>query len=267
MINYQTHAKTIRQNIIKMIADAKAAHIGGALSVVDILTVLYFDILKINPQRLKDPFRDRLIFSKGHAASALYATLAQRGFFSKRMLKTYFANGSKMPGHPVKNCVPGIEVSTGSLGHGLSMGLGIALSAKLDRQKYKTYVIMSEGDCDEGSTWEAAMMASHLYLDNLIAIIDYNKIQAFGKSTEVLNLEPLKDKWQAFGWGVREIDGHNYQEIEKVMKSVPFKKGKPNLIIAHTIKGKGISFMEDKLEWHYRYPDQLQLEKALAELK
>ena len=249
-----------------MIFDSQASHIGSALSCVDILTVLYFKILNINPQSPLAENRDRFILSKGHAASALYATLALKGFFSEEILDTYCQDGGKLPGHSTKGCVPGVEVSTGSLGHGLPMGVGMAIAAKNDGKKYRIFVLMSDGECEEGSVWEAAMLASHHKLDNLIAIIDYNKLQAFGRTNEVINLEPLTKKWAAFGWVVKEVDGYNYSDIEKAMREIPFKKNKPSIIIAHTKKGKGISFMENKLEWHYKSPNKEQFELALKEL-
>jgi len=266
MVNYQHQVRAIRRNILKMIFKARVAHVGSALSVVDILTVLYFGILKIRPKNPKWANRDRLILSKGHAAAALYATLAQRGFFSKQRLKDYCLDGTKLAAHPVINCLPGVEASTGSLGHGLSLGLGMALAAKHDKKTYRVFVILSDGDCDEGSTWEAAMLAAHLKLDNLITIIDYNKIQALGWTKEVIDLEPFKDKWRSFGWAVKEIDGHDCQQIERTLKKIPFQLQKPSVVIAHTIKGKGISFMENKLEWHYQHPNKEQLKKALKEL-
>jgi transketolase len=206
------------------------------------------------------------ILSKGHAASALYATLSQRGFFSEKVLKNYCQNGKKLAGHNTKNCVPGVEISTGSLGHGLPMGIGVALAFREDKRKSKVFVLMSDGECDEGSNWEAALFASHNKLDNLIAIIDYNKFQALGKTNEVLNLEPLKNKWESFGWQVKEINGHNFKEIENALYFTPFKKGMPSIIIAHTKKGFGVSFMENIFEWHYKSPSQEQLNIAFKEL-
>jgi len=265
--NYQKHAKEIRRNIVKMVAFSRAAHIGSALSIVDILTVLYFKILKIRSNQPDWSGRDKLIFSKGHAATALYSTLVQRGFASKKCLDNYYGNNTKLAGHPVRGCMPGIEVSTGSLGHGLSISLGIAMANKYDKRHSRIFTILSEGDCDEGSTWEAAMVAGHLKLDNLVAIVDYNKIQAMGRVKDIMDLEPFKEKWQSFGWSVKEIDGHNYLEIEKSLKKIPFEKNKPSIVIAHTIKGKGVSFMEDSLTWHYKYPNEKELKQALLELK
>ena len=215
MEEYQKQAKEIRRNIVQMVARAKAAHIGGALSVVDILTVLYFGILKLKPENPDWKERDRLILSKGHAAAALYATLVQRGIAPKKCLKDYYADGSKLAGHPSIGCLPGVEASTGSLGHGLPIGLGMALADKYDKKESRTFVVLSEGDCNEGSSWEAIMMASQLKLDNLIAIVDYNKIQAMGATKDIMDLEPFKDKLESFGWKVKEVNGHNHQEIKK----------------------------------------------------
>jgi len=250
-------AKEVKKKILKMVYDSQCSHVGSALSCADILTVLYFKILSID---LKKPDRDRFILSKGHACTALYAVLAEKGFFPKEILDTYCKDGSKLFGHSTINSLPGIEASAGSLGHGLPIGAGMALAGN------RTFVLMGDGECDEGSVWEAALFASHHKLDKLTAIIDYNKIQAFGETNKVLNLEPLKDKWVSFGWSVKEIDGHNLDEIEETLKNVPFEKDKPSLIIAHTIKGKGVSFMENQLAWHYKSPTKEQYEQALKEL-
>jgi len=266
MIDYQKISKEIRKNILEMKFNSQSSHISSALSCVDILTILYFKILKLNPKEPQKVDRDRFILSKGHAASALYATLAQKGFFPEQILKNYCKDGCRLAGHATKDSVPGVEVSTGSLGHGLPIGAGIALAGKKDSKKYRVFVLMSDGECDEGSNWEAALFASHHKLDNLVAIIDYNKIQAFGKTNEVLNLEPLKDKWVAFGWSVAEVNGHNFSEIEKALARIPFEGRKPSLIIAHTIKGKGVSFMEEKIEWHYKSLSKESFDSAVEEL-
>lgn len=263
---YEKTAKEIRKNILRMVTVSKSSHVGSALSIVEILVTLYFKILNIYPLFPEKEDRDRFILSKGHASAALYATLGERGFFSKELLDRYYVDGGILPGHLDRNVDLGIEVSSGSLGHGLSMGVGMAMAAKHDNKNYKIYVLMSDGECDEGSVWEAAMLASHLKLDNLIAIIDYNKIQSFGRVKEVIDLEPLYDKWVSFGWAVREINGHNYQELVSAFESLPIEKDKPSMIIAHTIKGKGVSFMEDKLEWHYKSPTQEQYEIAIKEI-
>ncbi len=265
-IEYRKIATAIREKIVKMHFKAGTSHIGSSLSAVDILTVVYFKILNINPAEPLNATRDRFILSKGHACSALYATLAERGFFAEKVLEEYCADGGRLPGHSTMRCVPGVEVSTGALGHGLPMGVGMALAGKHDGKNYRVFVLMSDGECDEGSVWEAALFASQQDLDNLIVIVDYNKLQAFGKTKEVLNLEPFKGKWENFGWSVKEIDGHNFSQIEKTLSDVPFENRKPSLLIAHTVKGKGISFMENRLEWHYRSPSKDQLDAALKEL-
>lgn len=253
-------AKEVRKKILKMIYDSQFSHIGSALSCSDIMTVLYFKILSVDPENPTKEDRDRFILSKGHACTALYAVLAQRGFLPQEILDSYSKDGSKIFGHSTMNSSFGIETSTGSLGHGLPIGNGMALAGN------RAFVLMGDGECDEGSVWEAALFASHHKLDNLTAIIDYNKIQAFGDTNKVLNLEPLRDKWISFGWAVKEIDGHNLEEIEETLKNLPFEEGKPNLVIAHTIKGKGVSFMENKLAWHYKSPTKEQYEQALNEL-
>lgn len=264
--DYKKLSTEIRKKILKMIFNSRTSHIGSSLSIVDILVVLYFKVLFIDPKKPWSKDRDRLILSKGHACASLYATLALRGFFSEEILGTYCINGGMLPGHSTMHCAPGVEVSTGSLGHGLSMGVGMAMAAKNDSGKYRIFVILSDGECEEGSVWEAAMFAAHNRLDNLVAIVDYNKLQAFGRTEEVMGLEPLKDKWASFGWGVREINGHNFSEIEKTLSKLPFTKNKPSVIIADTIKGKGISFMENQLAWHYKSPNKKQLEEGLEEL-
>ncbi|MBI4296473.1 MAG: transketolase [Chloroflexi bacterium] len=258
-------ANRIRVHALRMTHRAKSSHIGGCFSIADLLAVLYLKILRVDPSHPNWPGRDRLILSKGHTAAALYAILAECGFFPVDWLDTFYLDGTKLAGHATYG-VPGIEVSTGSLGHGLSIGCGMALAAKRDKQAYRVFTLLSDGECDEGSTWEAALFAPHHRLDNLVAIVDYNKIQSFGKVKDVLNLDPFGPKWQAFGWSVREIDGHDVAQIEQALKSVPFEEGKPSCIIAHTVKGKGVSFMENDLAWHYKYASDEELRRALAEL-
>jgi transketolase len=257
-------AKEVRRKILEMNAKAKASHSGSALSIVDILVVLYFKVLHINPENPLDPCRDRFILSKGHASSALYVVLSKKGFFPEEYLDEFYIDGGRLPGHLDKNSAPGIEVSAGSLGHGLSLGIGMAIASKLDRLNFKVYVLCGDGELNEGSVWEGILFAGHRKLDNLTLIVDYNKLQAYGRTNEVLNLEPLVSKFKSFHWEVEEIDGHNFEEIEKALTK---KVNKPKAIIAHTIKGKGISFMEDKLEWHYKSPNQEELLKALEELE
>ena len=266
IVDYSKISPEIRKKILEMKFASQGSHIGSALSCVDILTVLYFKILNIDSKNPRSENRDRFILSKGHAGSALYSTLAKRGFFPESELENYCKNGTKLSCHSTRGCLPGVEVSTGSLGHGLPIGAGMALAGKKDGKKHRVFVLMSDGECDEGSNWEAALFASHHKLDNLIAIIDYNKLQALGKTNEVLNLEPLKDKWTAFGWRVAEVNGHNFSEMEAILEKVPFEKQKPSLIIVHTIKGKGVSFMEKKLEWHYKSLNKELFDSAIKEI-
>lgn len=249
-----------------MIHRAQSSHVGTSLSIADLLAVLYAGVLRVDPSRPDWPDRDRFILSKGHGGAAVYAVLAEQGFFPKEWLDTYYLDGSHLAGHITHHGVPGVEASTGSLGHGLSIGCGMALAGKHDKQSYRVFVLLSDGECDEGSTWEAVLFAPHHRLDNIVAIVDYNKIQSIGMVKDVLDLEPLSDKWQAFGWAVREIDGHDLKQVEDALLSVPFKAGCPSCIIAHTVKGKGVSFMENQIAWHYYHPDTEQLRQALAEL-
>jgi len=249
-----------------MIHRAKSSHIGSAFSMADILAVLYGRILRTNPNQPDWPQRDRFILSKGHACVGLYATLAERGFFPVSWLDGFYQDGSPLVGHVTHTGVPGIEVSTGALGHGLAVACGMALAGKRDGRSYRVFVLLSDGECDEGSTWEAVLFAPHHHLDNLVAIVDYNKIQSLGTVKEVLDLDPLAAKWQAFGWVVVEIDGHDFGQIATAFEKIPAEAGKPTCVIAHTVKGKGVRFMEDKLLWHYRAPNAEEMREALAEL-
>jgi len=260
-------AKRIRKHCVRMTAKANASHIGSSLSAADVLAVLYGRVLSYDPQRPDWPDRDRFILSKGHGCAALYAALAEGGFFPISWLDSFYQNGSPLAGHVTHKNVPGVEVSTGSLGHGLGLGIGMAIAAKRDARPYRVFCLLSDGECDEGSTWEAALFAPHHRLDNLIAIIDYNKIQSLGAVKEVIDLEPLAAKWHAFGWAVRELDGHDLPAVENALTQVPYEDGRPSCIVAHTVKGKGVSFMENELLWHYRAPLGENLEKALAELE
>lgn len=264
--SYKTLATQIRVHVLRMVHRAQSSHIGTSLSAADLLAVLYTRVLRIDPSQPDRPDRDRFILSKGHGCAAVYAVLAERGFFPKEWLDTYYQDGSHLAGHITHHGVPGVEASTGSLGHGLSIGCGMALAGKRDGCSCRVFVLLSDGECDEGSTWEAALFAPHHRLDNLVAIVDYNKIQSFGTVKEVLDLDPLGSKWQAFGWATREIDGHDFDQIENALLSVPFETGRPSCIIAHTVKGKGVSFMEGQLAWHYKAPNDEQLRQALAEL-
>jgi transketolase len=263
---YKNIAKEVRKEILKMIYSTKSPHLGPSFSIVEILVALYFRCLKISPQNCRDKNRDRFILSKGHGCPALYAVLCQRGFFTEKTLKGFAIDNGTLEQHPSRNILKGIEVSTGSLGHGLSIGAGMAIAAKFDKAKYRIFVLLSDGELNEGSTWEAAMFAAHRGLDNLIAIVDYNKMQATGKTEEIVSLEPLTDKWCAFGWEIKEIEGHNFVQIINALEDIPFKMNKPSVVIAHTVKGKGVSFMQDSLLWHYRCPDKEEYQKALKEL-
>ncbi len=262
----QKLAARLRTHVVHMVHKANASHIGTCLSMADLLAVLYGQVLRVDPARPDLPDRDRFILSKGHGAAIVYAALAERGFFPRERLETYCQDGSNLSGHINHRGVPGVEVSTGSLGHGLSIGCGMALAGKHDGRPYRVFVMLSDGELDEGSNWEAILFAPHQHLDNLVVIVDYNKIQSFGSVAEVLELAPLADKWRAFRWAVREIDGHDYGQIENALTMLPIEPRKPTVIIAHTVKGKGISFMEGQLSWHYKSPDPEQLQQALAEL-
>jgi transketolase len=233
----------------------------------DLLAVLYGKVLRVDPARPNWAERDRFILSKGHGAAILYAALAERGFFPKEWLDTYYQDGSVLVGHVTSHGVPGIEISAGSLGHGLPIGCGMALAGRRENKSYRVFVMLSDGELDEGSNWEAILFAPQHQLDNLIAIVDYNKIQSFGAVSEVIELAPLADKWRAFRWAVQEIDGHDHAQIQSALSSVPFEPCKPSVIIAHTVKGKGVSFMENQLAWHYKSPNDEQLAQALAELE
>jgi len=262
----QDFAHRIRLKSLQMICRAKSSHIGSAFSIADLLAVLYTGILRVNPREAEWPQRDRFILSKGHACAALYVALAETGFFPSAWLDDFYQDGSRLAGHATHSGVPGVEVSTGSLGHGLAIACGMALAAKRDGHGYRVFTMLSDGECDEGSIWEAALFAPHHHLDNLIVIVDYNKIQSLGSVKEVLDLEPFRAKWEAFGWSAREIDGHDLRQIEQTLQQIPLQEGKPTCVIAHTVKGKGVSFMENKLLWHYRTPDLEEMRRALAEL-
>ncbi len=260
-------ARRIRRQAIVMTSEANASHIGSSLSIADILAVLYGKVLRLDPERPGWADRDRFILSKGHGCAALYAVLAERAFFPADWLRTYYQNGGHLPGHATHKFIPGIEVSTGSLGHGLPVGTGMALAAKRGGKPHRVFVALSDGELDEGSNWEAALFAPHHKLDNLTVIIDYNKIQSLGFVREVLALDPLADKWRAFGWETREIDGHDLSAVDQVLSSVPLQQGRPTCVVAHTVKGKGVSFMENKLHYHYAPPRGDELPRALAEVE
>ena len=264
--NLQELCWRLRRHSVVMTHQAKSSHVGSSLSMVELLAVLYGKILRVRPEQPVWPERDRFILSKGHGCAAYYAVLAETGFFPLAWLDTFYQNGAILAGHATHNRVPGIEISTGSLGHGLSVATGMALAGKRDAQPWRVFCLLSDGECDEGSNWEPILFAPQHKLDNLIAIVDYNKIQSLGTVKEVMDLEPFADKWRAFGWAVREIDGHDLQAIEETLSGIPFAPGRPSCVIAHTVKGKGVSFMENKLLWHYRTPQGEEYEAALAEL-
>jgi transketolase len=259
--------QTLRTHSLRMISQAKTSHIGSCLSVADILAVLYGRVLRIDAGDPSSPDRDRLIMSKGHAAAVTYAALAESGLMNEDRLGEYARNGGQLYGHVTHTGVPGVELSSGSLGHGLPVGGGMALTAKRDGRPWRVFVVMSDGELDEGSNWEAMMFAGHHRLDNLVAIIDYNKIQSLDLVDKTLRLEPLADKFKAFGWSPVEVDGHDVSALRVALESVPVKEGKPTAVIAHTVKGKGVSWMEGKVLWHYRPPGEgEELEKAIAEV-
>ncbi len=259
-------AKVLRKHIVKMIGEAGSGHPGGSLSVIDIVTALYFEVMKVNPDDPKWPDRDRFILSKGHAAPALYAALAEKGFFPVEDLLGLRQVDSHLQGHPDLKKTPGVEVSTGSLGHGLAVANGMALAGKLDKSTYRVYVVLGDGELQEGSVWEAAMASAHYKLDNLVAILDYNGLQIDGPVEEVMDLGDVGLKWQAFGWHVISIDGHDFEQILNAFKEAETIKDRPTMIVAHTVKGKGVSFMEHGVEWHGTAPNEDQVKKALDEL-
>jgi transketolase len=233
-----------------------------------LLAVLYGGgVLRVSPETVAAPDRDRFILSKGHACAIFYAALAERGFFPSDWLDRFYADGGELAGHATHKGVPGVEVSTGSLGHGLPIGCGMAIAGKRSGRPYRVFVLISDGECDEGTTWETALVATQHRLDNLVVIVDYNKIQALGHVSDVLDLEPLAAKWRAFRWAVREIDGHDIPQIRDALGAVPFEPGRPSCVVAHTVKGKGVRLMEDSLLWHYRSPVGEEFETALAELE
>lgn len=259
-------AREMRSHALQMVHRGRASHIASALSICDIVAVLYGRVLSVDPAKPDAPERDRFILSKGHACVAVYAALAARGFFPVEDLQTYGQDHSNLMNH-ISHKVAGVEFSTGSLGHGLPFGVGKALAAKRLKAAWKTVVLMSDGELGEGSNWEALMFAAHHGLDNLVAIIDYNKLQSLTTVAKTLGIEPLANKFAAFGWTVREVDGHDHQALTDELSSTPWVEGKPSILIAHTTKGKGVSFMEDKVEWHYRTPSAEQLALALTELQ
>lgn len=259
-------ARQLRRDMLEMGLRAGGCHLAPALSCADLIAGLYFRVMHITPQNPKDDTRDRFVLSAGHKCAALYAALARAGFFAREVLDTFSQYHSVLGGHP--GCkIPGVEVPTGSLGHGLPIGVGLALGGKLQRKAYRVFVLLGDGEVPEGSNWEAAAQASHFRLDNLTAIVDRNRLCADGMTEEVLALEPLRTRWESFGWAVREVDGHRMGEIVEALEAVPFAPNKPSLLLANTVKGKGISFIENRVDWHYRIPADAEVEQARRELQ
>ena len=257
-------AVALRRAMLKLIFNAGAGHTGGGMSCMDILNVLYNRVLEVSPETFSDPERDRYVQSKGHCVEALYTVLADRGFFPKSDLDTVCHYQSHYVGHPTRH-IAGVEMNTGALGHGLPICLGMALAGKMDRAPYRVFTLLGDGELAEGSNWEAALGAAHYQLDNLVAILDHNTLQITGYTRDVMNNEPLDEKWQSFGWSVRSVDGHDYAELTRALTDPP-EPGKPTFIIANTVKGKGVSFMENAAKWHHRVPTEEELEQAIAEL-
>jgi transketolase len=259
-------ARRVRKHALAMTSRGGSAHIGAVLSMADLVAVLYADVMKIDPGNPRWENRDRFILSKGHAGAGIYAVLAESGFFPVERLKTHYQDGSLLSGHVSHKGIPGVEFSTGSLGHGLPVGAGMALAAKIDGRAHRVFVLLSDGECDEGSNWEAILFAAHHKLGNLIAVIDYNKIQSLARVEDTIALEPFVDKWVSFGWEVREVDGHDHAALRQAL-TASSETGKPVCVIAHTIKGKGVSFMENTVLWHYRTAKGDEYERALQELE
>jgi transketolase len=266
LLKLEYTALNIRRNILRLIRAGEAGHVGGALSSVEILTALYFNLLHIDPKKPGWPQRDRFVLSAGHKCLVLYAALAERGFFDKSILDTYGALDSRVPGHPNMHKLPGVETNTGALGHGLSIAGGMALGIRLDKLTSKVYVVMGDGELAEGSNWEAASAAAMHKLDNLIVFVDRNNLQISGPTIEVMSYEPLAERWKSFGWGVRTIDGHKLETIIQTVKETPFEKDKPSVIIADTLKSKGLSFAEGKVSYHYWKANPEEFEQAERDL-
>lgn len=260
-------ASNIRLGALECVYSANSGHPGGSLSIADVLAYLYFEKMNINPENPKDPNRDRFVLSKGHACPAVYSALANRGFFSKDLLKTFRNKDSILQGHPDMKNVPGIDMSTGSLGQGISAACGMALTGKTSDAKWRVYTILGDGECEEGQVWEAAMFAAHYKLDNLLAFVDFNGLQIDGPVTEVINPTPIDEKFKAFGWNVVLADGHDFDSIENAVSECEKVKGKPSVIVMKTVKGKGVSFMENKVEWHGSAPNAEQYETAVSDIK
>ncbi len=259
----------IRRNGLEMTHLSRGSHIGSIMSVAEIIAVLYTSVLRVRPEDPAWPERDRMILSKGHAGAAIYAALAETGFFPVEQLKTHYANGSILSGHVSHKGVPGVEISTGALGHGLSIGAGMALGARMAGESWRTYVVLGDGECDEGSVWEAALQSAQFALDRLIAVVDYNHMQSLDFVKNTLDLEPFESKWRDFGWNARSVDGHDPEALKRAFGEAKENagSGKPSVILAHTVKGKGVSFMENNILWHYRTPQGEEYEAALRELE
>lgn len=266
-MNSEQLAWLIRRHGIEMTHLSHGSHIASVLSVADVVAVLYNDVANVSPENLTDENRDRVVLSKGHAGASIYACLAEKGFFNVEELKTHYADGSRLSGHVSHKGVPGVEISTGSLGHGVCMAAGIALSAKLDKKPFYTYAIVGDGECDEGSVWEMALFAKHFKLNQLIVVVDHNKMQSLDYCENTLGLAPFKEKWQSFGWNVYDVDGHDHNALRNAFNSAKKSTDSPSVIIANTVKGKGVSFMEFDILWHYRFPHEgEEYDGALKEL-
>jgi len=260
-------ARRVRIHVLYMTSRGGSSHVGAALSIADILAVLYGGVMRHNSARPRWSERDRFILSKGHAGAAVYATLAEVGYFPVELLGQHYQDGSLLSGHVSHKGIPGVELSTGSLGHGLGVGVGMAKAFKLGGHSPRVFVLLSDGECDEGTVWEAALFAQHHQLDNLVAIVDYNKIQSLAPVAETLALEPFRQKWESFNWSVIEVDGHDHGALQAKLSRIPMQPGKPTVLIAHTTKGKGVSFMENTVLWHYRTARDDEFSRALYELQ
>lgn len=258
-------AKRIRIHVLKMTSRGKSSHVGSALSMADIVATLYQDILVYDPDSPDAADRDRFVLSKGHAGACIYATLAEKGFFQVETLESHYQDGSRLSGHVSHKGIPGVEFSTGSLGHGLPVATGMAKAASIDGAKHRVFTLLSDGECDEGSNWEAILFAAHHKLENLTVVVDYNKIQSLAAVSDTIELEPFAQKWRSFGWAVDEVDGHDIGALRSALKTR--YEGRPNVVIAHTVKGKGVSFMENSVLWHYRTAQGSEFEAALSELE